>query len=325
MRVLVTGGSGFVGRNLIEALITRGDEVMALARSDEAAAAVEGSGATAVRGDLDDVEAMRAGMEGCATVFHAAAYVYIWGDRDVFMRINVQGTKNVIEAARAAGVKKLVHVSTEAILLGSGSLVGVDETRPIPEKTYGLYSETKGLAEKAVLAANDENLRTVAIRPPLIWGKGDTSVLPQVIDAVKAGQFMWFSGGRYPHTTTHVRNVVEGLLLAEEKGRGGEAYFVTDGEPKEFRWFMTELLATQGVKAPGMSLPFGVGWAIALVCEAIWNTLGLKSQPPLTRGILGAMAMPMHCVDTKAREELGYTGAVTHEEGFAEMREVASA
>ena len=320
MKAFVTGGSGFVGRNLIQALIARGDDVCALARSDSSADAVQRSGAVPVRGDLDTVEAMTEGMRGCDVVFHAAAHVYIWGDREEFMRINVQGTKNVIEAAKAANVPTFVHVSTEAALLGSGPLVNVDETRPLPEKNIGLYSETKALAERAVLDANCDELRAVAIRPPLIWGKGDTSVLPQVVAAVKAGQFMWFGGGRYPHTTTHVKNVVEGLLLAAEKGRGGEVYFVTDGEPKEFRWFMTNLLETQGVTPPNMSIPYPIALGIAYMCEFIWNTFGIKSQPPLTRGILGAMGEPISCIDTKAREELGYTGTMTHEEGFAEMR-----
>lgn len=320
MNAFVTGGSGFVGRNLIEALVARGDTVRALARSDGSADAVQRLGAVPVRGDLDSTDAMTKGMQDCDVVFHAAAHVYVWGDREAFMRINVQGTKNVLDSARAAGVPTFVHVSTEATLLGSGPLVDVDETRPLPEKNIGLYSETKALAERAVLAANGEAMRTVAIRPPLIWGKGDTSVLPQIIEAVKAGQFVWFNGGRYPHTTTHVKNVVEGLLLAAEKGRGGEVYFVTDGAPKEFRWFMSNLLETQGVVPPRMSIPYGVALCGAYVCEFIWTTFGLKSQPPLTRAILGALAEPLVCIDAKAREELGYTGAMTHEQGFEEMR-----
>jgi len=319
MNAFVTGGSGFVGRNLIEELVKRGDEVRALARSDMAADTVNSLGAEPVRGDLQDVDAMREGMQGCDVAFHAAAVVALWGDPEVFHRVNVDGTKNVIQCCRDAGVPRLVHVGTEAILADGSSLANVDETRPVPEKPYGLYPLTKGKAERIVREANDDQLTTVAIRPPLIWGKGDTSVLPQIVQAVKDGRWMWFNGGHYPHTTTHVKNVVEGLLKAAEKGRGGEVYFITDGEPPDFRWFMTEQLKTQGVDPGNRSIPYGLAWAFATACDVVWDTFNLKSDPPLARSILCLMGGEVSCMDRKAREELGYEGNVSHEQGLAEM------
>lgn len=319
-RVFVTGGSGFVGRNLIAELVRRGVKTRALARSDEAASKVEEAGAETVRGDLDDVAAMTEGMRGCDVVFHAAAVVTLWGDPAYFHRVNVQGTQNVIDAAKAAGVPRLVHVSTEALLAGGKPIVDADESWPYPKKPAGLYPLTKGLAEQRVLAANDAKLTTVAIRPPLIWGAGDTSVLPQLIEAVKNGQWVWFSGGNYPHTTTHVANVVEGLLLAAEKGKGGEVYFISDGPARNFREFITAVLATKGVDPGKKKVPLWAGHIIARAGEFIWKWAKTKSAPPLPRTVLYVMGQKLTVNDGKARRELGYQGRMTFERGLAEMR-----
>ncbi len=319
-RAFVTGGSGFVGRNLIAELVRRGVQTRALARSDEAANKVEKAGAEPVRGDLDDLAEMTDGMRGCDVAFHAAAVVTLWGDPEYFHRVNVQGTQNVIDAAKAAGVPRLVHVSTEALLAGGEPIVDADESWPYPKKPAGLYPLTKGLAEQRVLAANDSTLTTVAIRPPLIWGAGDTSVLPQLIEAVKNGQWVWFSGGDYPHTTTHVTNVIEGLLLAAEKGKGGEVYFISDGPPRNFREFITAVLATKGVDPGKKKAPLWAGHIIARVGEFVWSHVKTKSAPPLPRTVLYVMGQKLTVNDSKARRELGYQGKMSFEQGLAEMR-----
>lgn len=325
-RAFVTGGSGFVGRNLILGLRDRGVEVRALARSDQAAEAVAAAGAEAVRGDLDSVDAMCKGMAGCEVVFHAAAVVTLWGDPEYFHRVNVQGTRNVIEAARAALVPRLVHVSTEALLSGDGRpIVDADESWTYPKRPAGLYPETKGLAEQAVLEANGNGLTTVAVRPPLIWGAGDTSLLPQLIDAIHAGQWMWFDGGHYPHTTTHVKNVVEGLVLAAEKGRGGEVYFISDPETHDFREFMEALLRTRGVDGGSKKIPLWAAKLVANVTEPVWTAFKLKNPPPVPKTLIYIMAQKLTVNDSKARKELGYVGKVSFAEGLAEMEAEANA
>src|SRR5262245_36578155 len=145
-RAFVTGGSGYVGRNLIHALRARGDDVVALARSDAGVGAVEQAGATAVRGDLDAPAVMSAGMRGCSVAYHCAAKVDDFGREEEFLHVNVQGTENVLRAAREAGVPRVVHVSTEAVLVGGPPIVRADETRPLPAHPIGLYPRTKGMA-----------------------------------------------------------------------------------------------------------------------------------------------------------------------------------
>jgi nucleoside-diphosphate-sugar epimerase len=324
--VFLTGGSGFVGRNMIRLLREQGYAVRAAARSPQAEQAVRGAGAEPVLADLDAHAALEQGMRGCAFVVHAAARVEPWGTLEQFMRANVSGTENVLAAARAAGVPRFVHVSTEAVLVGGKPMVNADETWPRPPHAPGLYPYTKGLAEARVLAANSIQLATVIVRPRFIWGHGDTSLLPKLVAAVRAGQFAWIGGGHHLTSTCHVRNVCEGILLAAERGRGGEIYFLTDGAPIEFRSFITALCRTQGVDPGSRSIPRALARTLAPVVEGVWNMLRLPGDPPLSRTVYLLLGEEVTVNDAKARRELGYRERVTREQGLTEMvaPEVAS-
>jgi nucleoside-diphosphate-sugar epimerase len=321
MRAFVTGGSGFLGRALIAALRRQGHQARGLARSDAAAESVRVAGAEVVRGDLDNQEAMRAGMSGCDVVFHAAALAKDWGDPAEFHRVNVAGTENVIAAARAAGVPRLVHVSTEAVLVNGAPLRNVDETYPRPAQPVGLYPRTKALAEERVLAAASPQLQTIVVRPRFIWGKGDTSLLPQIAEAVRAGKFMWISGGRHLTSTCNVENVCEGTIKAAERGRSGEIYFLTDGPPVESRSFLTALLKTKGIDPGTKSLPRWLVYLFAAASEGIYRLFSLKGAPPITRTAVLLIGDEVTVKDDKARRELGYAAAVSREAGLAAMTE----
>lgn len=318
-RVFVTGGSGFVGRALLAELQTRGIPSVALARSDAAAATCAGLGAEVVRGDLEAKAAMVAGMRGCDVVVHAAAHVQEWGAIEEFRRINVEGTARVLAAANEAGVRRAVHVSTEAVLCGGQPLHMVDETYPYVQRPWSMYAETKAEAERLALAVVGP-LEVVVVRPRLVWGRGDTSLLPQIVEAVRSGRFRWIGDGTQPTSTCHVRNVVEGTLLAAERGRAREIYFLTDGPPCELKWFLRELLATQGLDAGDRRVPLAVAKVAAAACEALWRLLGKKDPPPISRGALAALGTEVTVDDAKARRELGYVGKVSVADGFAELR-----
>ena len=315
----VTGGSGFIGGALIRRLVDGGCRVRALARSDRAEATVSELGAEPVRGDLADVDAMTAAAEGCDTTFHLAANVAQWGTKDEFHRGNVEGTRNTLDASAAAGVRRFVHCGTEAAILAGKPLVNVDESAPLRPDSPALYSSTKAQAEKLVRDAAREGFETVVLRPRFVWGAGDTTLLPEIVAAAEAGRWAWVGGGRHLTSITHVRNVAEGLLLAAERGRSGDAYFVTDGDPVVFRDFISEMLRARGVEPPERTMPAPVAGAIARGGELAWRLLPLPGEPPLTRFALWAASQECTIDDSKARRELGYAPIVSREEGLAEL------
>jgi nucleoside-diphosphate-sugar epimerase len=317
--VFVTGGSGFIGGRLIARLRSEGHAVRALARSASAAERVRAHGAEPVEGDLADVAAMRAGAEDCELAFHAAAMLGDWGKREDFERGNVVGTANALRACAEAGVRRFIHVGTEAALLAGQPLVNVDETAPLRPDSPALYSSTKALAEQAVRAANRDGFETVVVRPRFVWGLGDTTLLPVMVEMVRSGRFAWIGGGRHLTSTTHVENTVEGLLLGARAGRPGEVYFVTDGAPVSFRDFVSELLATQGVQAPSRTIPAAAASVIASAGEAAWRLLPLPGRPPLTRFAYWVSAQECTIRIDKAREQLAYEPVKTIAAGLAEM------
>jgi nucleoside-diphosphate-sugar epimerase len=318
MKVFVTGGSGFIGGKLIEALVAGGDEVRALARSDGAAKAVERWGAEPVRGDVGDRAALEAGAAGCELAFHCAAKVEDAGPWSEFERVNIDGTRNVATACARAGAWRLVHVSTEAVLIAGEPLVQVDETARRRPDSPAPYPRSKAVAEEAVLEAS--GVERVIVRPRFVWGVGDATVLPQITAAVRAGRFAWIGGGRQLTDTTHVGNVVHGLRLAAERGRDGEIYFVTDAEPVVFREFVSELIRTQGLEPPDRSIPAPLAGALAAAAEGAWRVLPLPGAPPLSR--FAAWVASQECtIDiSKARRELGYEPVISRAEGLAELR-----
>lgn len=313
----VTGGSGFIGGALIRRLRDEGWTVHALARSERSADAVGAHGAEAVRGDLEDVPAMRAGADGADVTFHAAASVGEWGSREYFERANVHGTRNALTASREAGVSRFVHVGTEAAVTDGRPLVRIDETKPLTPHSKALYCATKAAAEQAV--RDSEGIEWVVIRPRLVWGPGDTTILPSVTDAMRSGRFAWIGGGGHLTSTTHVENVVEGLMLGAEEAQPGSVYFVTDGEPVVFREFISALVATEGVEAPSRNMPAPLARALAAGAEGVWRAFRLKSDPPLTRLAVWLSSMECTIDDSRARAELGYREVKTREQGLAEL------
>ncbi len=315
--VFLTGGSGFVGGALLRRLVADGRSVRALARTDEAAAAVRDSGAEPVRGDLDDLAALRRGAAGCELVFHAAALVSDWAPKSAFEQVNVTGTRNVLEACEAAGVRRLVHVSSESVLLGGKPLRNADETWPLQPRSKNLYAASKARAELALRAAR--TVETVCVRPVLVWGPGDRTIRPGFALAVREGRFTWIDEGRHLTSTTHVANAVHGIVLGAEHGRAGEAYSVSDGETITFRGFLTRLLATAGVVPPERSLSLRRANAIAAAGETVWRVLRRPGRPPLTRTVTWLVGIDRTIDIGKARRELGYAPVVSREEGFAEL------
>ena len=322
MRVFVTGASGFIGGAIARHLASH-NEVVALSRSPDSDAIVSAVGARPVRGDLASVRP--ADLVGCDAVVHCAAWVEPWGSRAEFQRVNVEGTSHLLALAREAGVRRFVHMSTEAVLWRGQHLRDIDETHPYPESTPILYAETKAEAERRVLAANDPaaGFETVSLRPRLVWGPGDKTLVPEVKAMAERGAFLWVDGGHARTSTTYIGNLVHATELALRQGRGGEAYFITDGVETDFRSFVTRLLAAEGVTLPSRSLPSAVLLPVAGLLEGLWRALRIRSAPPITRHAVGLLACDCTLRIDKAINELGYEPAFGVEAGFAAIEEWA--
>jgi nucleoside-diphosphate-sugar epimerase len=319
-KAFVTGGSGFVGAPLIRRLVAQGVSVVALARSDAAAAAVKKEGPVICRGDLLDAQAITEGMQGCDTVFHVAGHLSDWDAYEVFHKSNVVGTRTMLAAAKATGVSTFVAVGASAVVMGRPmSMKNISEDLPLQAPSWAPYIKTKAEADRLVRQANTSELRTVVIRPSLIWGEG-MPTLDEVVAAANNRQFALPDAGRQVVSTSHVDNVVECLLLAAEKGRGGEAYYLTDGEDSTLNVVLNDLLGTRGVPPIKRSAPFRVAWLMATVMEGAWRLLRLRSKPPVTRQTLRMIGQDFTLNISKARRDLGYVPIINWAEGIARLR-----
>jgi nucleoside-diphosphate-sugar epimerase len=319
---LVTGGSGFVGGKLIERLRASGWHVRALARSEEASKIVLKHGAQPMRGALDDEASLLAAVQGCDAVIHVAALFKLWGTREEFERANVQGTANLLRAASSSpSVKRFVQVGAAAVVMGDMEpMLRVNESHPRQERKWAPYSASKAQSEALVLGANRPGaFETIVIRPPMIWGAG-MPTLEHMIETVHAGQFRWVGNGTQAISTAHVDNVCHAATLALAKGRGGEAYFVSDGKDSTLKHVLSDFFQVKGVVPPDASVPLPVAWFMATLMEWAWRVFGRKGEPPITRQMLRLIGKPFTVDITKAQQELCYTPEVSWEQGIQAMK-----
>lgn len=323
MLVFITGASGFVGGAATQALTLAGHTVRAMSRTERSDAAIRALGATPVRSALGAVTAEH--LAGCDAIVHCAAFVEQWGTRAQFWAANVEGTAQLLEVARAAGVRRFLHMSTEAVLFAGQHLRGIDETCPYPARAPYLYAETKAEAERRVLAASDPagGFTTIVLRPRLVWGPGDQTILPTLAAAVREGRYAWLDGGRHKTSTVHIANLTHAIKLALTAGRSGEAYFVTDGEDSTYREFLGALLASQGLSPPERSLPGALGRAAAAILETGFRLVRAQSEPPLTRFAAAMLSHECTLRIDKARRDLGYAPIVSVTQGLAQMPRLA--
>ncbi len=317
MRIFITGASGFVGGAAAKHFVARGDDVRCMSRSQASDAKIAALGAKPVRSDLEDVGA--AHVADAEAVVHCAAFVEQWGPRDAWKRFNIDGTARTLDAAKTAGARRFIHISTESVLWRGQHLRGADETYPRAPNSPYPYAATKARAEELVEAATGGGFETIILRPRFIWGPGDTTLLPTIRQMAQAGRWMWIDGGKARTSTTHVANLVRAIELALTEGRAGQAYFVLDDGVRTMKDIISGIAATQGIALPDKSAPSWAADLIAGLMETAWRTFNLKGEP-LTR--FGAMIMSRDSIlsDAKARAELGYAPVVSVEEGLRQLK-----
>lgn len=323
---LVTGGSGFLGRRLVERLLAEGRRVSVLGRTP--APELEESGVRLIRASLDDAAAVRAACAGVECVYHVAAKVGVWGRYDDYFRTNVLGTRALLDGCRSQGVKRLVYTSTPSVVYNGRDLAGVDESLPLTTSCPSPYPLTKAIAERDVLAANGSALGTVALRPHLIWGVGDPHLVPRVLSRARAGRLRIIGSGRNRVDMVHVENAVDAHLLAERAligaadGRapaGGRAFFITNDEPVVLWEWINALLRDVGEREVTKHISLGAASAVGAACEMLWRVLPLRGEPPMTRFVAAELAKDHWFNVSAARRDLGYLPRVSMAQGTEEL------
>ncbi len=325
MKVLVTGGGGFLGQALCAGLVERGLEVTSFNRGHYPE--LDALGVRQVRGDLADADAVMAATRGADAIFHNAAKAGAWGDYASYHRANVVGTQNVLDACRAHGIGRLVYTSTPSVTHRKTHPVegGTAESVPYGSGFKAPYATTKTIAEKAVLAANGPELATVALRPRLIWGPGDNQLLPRLVERARAGRLRLVGDGSNRIDTTYIDNAAQAHFdafghLAPGAACAGKAYFISNGEPKPVREILNALLAAAGAPPVTKSVPFRAAYAIGAVGETLWPLLRLPGEPPLTR-FLAEQLSTTHWYDmAPATRDFGYVPRVSIAEGLERLQ-----
>lgn len=325
MKILVTGGGGFLGQALCRGLRARGFEVVSFNRG--LYPALDALAVTQLQGDLADRDAVIAAARGCEAIFHNAAKAGAWGSYDSYHRANVVGTDNVLAACREHAIAKLVYTSTPSVTHRATHPVegGTADTVPYGEGFKAAYATTKTIAEKAVLAANDARLSTVALRPRLIWGVGDNQLLPRLVQRANAGRLRFVGDGENRIDTTYIDNAAQAHFdafahLAPGAACAGRAYFISNGEPKTLRETLNGLLGAVGAPQVDKTLPFAAAYAIGAVCEGLWHVLPLQGEPPMTR-FLAEQLSTTHWYDmAPATRDFGYVPQVSFHEGLTRLK-----
>lgn len=317
-RDLVTGGSGFLGSHLVEALLARGDEVRVLVRPTSKIAHLESLNVQLVYSDLSDSQSVRKAAQGMEHVYHCAALASDWGPRENFQAANVAGFRNLLDASLEAGVKKFIHVSTTDVY--GHPNYPVDETAPYRLRGWQ-YGDTKIEGEKLAWAYHREHgLPITIVRPVNIYGPRSTSFVLELAEALKSGDMVHIGKNEHPAGLAYVTNVVDMILLAaDSESSVGHAYNASDGSDVTWAQYMDKLAKIIGAPSPRVVIPYRLAYLAGWAMEKIYGALQIQSRPLLTRMMVELFGTNQGFPIDKARRELGYEPRVSFNEGMAQV------
>lgn len=323
MRILVTGGGGFLGTHIIKELLKNSSYIVTNF-SRHSYSHLEDMGVPTIKGDIrkrEDVE--KALSQGFDAIFHVAALAGVWGKYEDYYGINYVGTKNLVEVAQTKGIGRFVYTSTPSVVFNKDDLLGVGEEQPYATEFLNAYSETKTMAEKLVLAANDnQTFLTCAIRPHLIWGPGDPHLFPRVIQKGKEGKLKIVGDGENMVDIVFVENAALAHVQAFEHLKAkspvcGQAYFVGQERPVKLWGFINQILGFVKVDPVMNSIDVTTAYRIGWLLEKVFKLLGImKPEPPMTRFVALNLGKSHYFSHEKAKRDFGYYPKVTIEEGL---------
>ncbi len=311
----MTGATSMLGRAAAQLLVDRRDEVTVLQRRPSGLACRE------VLGDITDPAVVRRAASGQDGVMHLAAKVDVVGRWRDYAGVNIGGTDNVIAACLAAGVRRLVHVSSPSVAHAGSALVGAGAGPADPARARGRYSRSKAVAELRALAADSRSLAVLVVRPHLVWGPGDSQLVGRIVERARAGRLPLLGAGTALIDTTYVDNAAAALVAAIDacETAHGEAVVVSNGEPRQVQEMLVGLCSAAGAAAPTRRVPARAAWLGGAAVEAAWAVSRRSDTPPMTR-FLAEQLTTAHWFDQRrTRELLRWRPDVSIEEGFARL------
>jgi 2-alkyl-3-oxoalkanoate reductase len=322
MKVLVTGGGGFLGQAICRQLVAHGHAVRSLNRSSHPA--LDALGVDQRQGDIASLDLVTDAAAGVDAIIHSAGRVGTWGRIEDYYETNVRGTDNVLAACELHEIDKLVFTSSPSVVHNGADLEGVDESVPYATHFSSPYAHTKALAEQHVLAANGPQLATVALRPHFIWGPGDPNLVPRILGRARRGQLRLIGDVPKKIDTVYVDNAAEAHLLALERLAigspiAGKIYFISQGDPVTLEALINSWLAAAGFPPERRRMPLGVARFLGAALEAIYGLLRLPGEPPLTRFLVEQMSTSHWFNIDAARRDLDYKPRVNMAEGLARL------
>jgi nucleoside-diphosphate-sugar epimerase len=322
MKILVTGGGGFLGQSICRQLVARGHVVRSMNRQHYPA--LDAIGVEQRSADIASLDLVIEAAAGVDAIIHCAGRVGAWGRVEDYYETNVRGTDNVLAACELNGIDKLVLTSSPSVVHDGGDLEGVDESVPYATHFSSAYAQTKALAEQRVLAANSAQLATVALRPHFVWGPGDPNLLPRILGRARRGQLRLIGDVAKKIDTVYIDNAAEAHVLAVEKLEvgspiAGKVYFISQGEPITHEALVSSWLKADGFPPETRHVPLGVARFLGAALETIYRTLGISSEPPLTRFMVEQLSTSHWFNIDAARRDLGYAPRVSTAEGLARL------
>ena len=319
-KVLVTGGGGFLGGAIVRLLIRRGDIVRSFSRRFYAE--LEAAGVEQIQGDISDERTVDQACQDRDLVFHVAAKPGIWGNYDDYYRTNFVGTRNVITACVNHKVPRLVYTSSPSVVFNGSDMEGVDESTPYPDRFHTHYPKTKALAEQLVVRAASETLKTIILRPHLIWGPRDNHLVPRIIKRAK--RLVRIGNGKNLVDTIYIDNAVEAHILAadslqEKPEISGNIYFISQDEPVYVWEMINAILKAAGLDPVRRSIPHKMAWLIGAFMEIFYLGLNLKGEPQMTRFLADELATAHWFDISAAKKDLGYVPRVSTAEGLRRL------
>lgn len=319
-KVLITGGGGFLGRNIAKLLISKNYEVYSFQRNYYPE--LEKLGVKQIIGDLLNFDQIRLALTDIKSVIHTASKVGMNGSFDDFYKANFIGTKNLIISMKEMGIKNLVYTSTPSVVFGKDDLNFVDESTPYPKKFLSHYAHTKKLAEEYVLQSIDENFFAVALRPHLIFGPGDTNLIPRVIEARKKNKLKIVGDGKNLVDVIYVENAAYAHYLALEKLSNkisGHAYFIGQG-PVNLWTFTNQILLHFNLTSVDQKIPLNVAYTMGFLIESVLNIFKLNHiHPPMSRFIALQLGKSHYFNHDRATKELGFFNNISIQDGIKSL------